>query len=261
MKGIIIACPQKYEHFCLSNIKSIRMFGCNLPIEIWEINNEVSANIKAEMEKIDNIYFRNINEFTSNTGHWKGFQIKAYILYVTKFEEVILCDADMTFFKNPEIIFDDPNYIETGAYFFKDLDCWQFHDLTATSNDKFRSIKFFNNRKKFIRKILPVKSTHFPEEWSYIYDENIPTNSVKEALQESGVVYINKNIHAESIKHIYTLNYNHNITYNYVWGDKETFWLGCLMANQSFFFNSSSGYMSNNSLTHDYNGSIFWKQK
>mgnify|MGYP003331861431 CR=1 FL=1 len=42
------------------------------------------------------------------------------ILKNTKFEEVILCDCDSLFLTNPEVIFDDKHYIETGTYFFKD---------------------------------------------------------------------------------------------------------------------------------------------
>ena len=84
---------------------------------------------------------------------------------------------------------------------------------------------------------------------------------MKEALQESGVVYMNKKMHKRSIECIYDLNNNHKDTYQYVWGDKETFWIGCLMANNKFTFNHSPGFWYNGCLTHDYKNNIFWKQK
>ena len=259
-KGIVIACPSKYEMICLNNMKAIRNLDCNIPIEIWEIGNEISLPIKDMMSQINNVYFRNVTEITKDIDHWKGFQIKAFILYHTKFNEIILCDADMTFYKNPEIIYKDANYIKTGTYFFKDLDRWKFSNISIDSKEKFSNLKFYKERQQFVKNLIPIPPDNFPKEWLYLYDDKIP-NNVKEALQESGVVYMNRKLHEESIKNIYDLNYDHIETYKYVWGDKETFWLGCLMAKTDIYFNERSGYILNNKLHHDYNGLIFWKQK
>ena len=35
-------------------------------------------------------------------------------------------DADVILYKNPEILFQDDNFLKTGTYFFKDLDKWKF---------------------------------------------------------------------------------------------------------------------------------------
>ena len=213
------------------------------------------------MKKINNITFKNVNEYDNNLKHWKGFQVKVFALYYSNFDEIILCDADVTFFKNPELIFEDNNYIRTGTYFFKDLEKWTFSNLTKENKNKFNSLNFFNQRKNFIKKLLPNKTDKFPKEWNYIYEVNIPTVPVKEALQESGVVFINKNIQNESLNHIFKLNDNHDETYKYVWGDKETFWLGCVMANKDYYFNDSSGIIHNKKLSHFYNNELFWIQK
>jgi len=51
MKGIVIACPRVYELICLENIISLRTrYNCNLPIEIWEIGNEITENTKDKMQ-------------------------------------------------------------------------------------------------------------------------------------------------------------------------------------------------------------------
>jgi hypothetical protein len=55
--------------------------------------------------------------------------------------------------------------------------------------------------------------------------------------QESGVVYFNKSIHLDVVETIYQLNDNHKETYNYVYGDKETFWLACCINNKPFYMN------------------------
>jgi len=262
MRGIVIACPNKYQTICLENIQSLRhTHHCNLPIEIWEIGNEIDKDIKQKMEMISLVSFKNVNDYCDNPDHWRGFQVKVFALYHSEFDEAILCDADVTFLKNPEIMYDDVHYQQTGAYFFKDLEQWTFCYLSDWNTCKFHNLDFFNNRKRFIQSVIPTKTDKFPAEWSYIYDNDIPSEPVKEALQESGVVYLNKNRQKESLHHIFELNKNHEETYKYVWGDKETFWIGCVMADKAFYFNPESGYMHNGSLTHSYKNEMFWKQK
>jgi len=262
MRGIVIACPEKYELICLNNIYLLRhKYDCHLPIEIWEIGNEITSETREKMKK-EQVTFKNVKDYCVNPDHWKGFQVKVFALHHCDFTEAILCDADMTFYKNPEIIFQNENYRKTGTYFFRDLERWKFHNLQENTDDKFRSLTFFNKRKAFIKKCLPVKTAFFPPEWAYIYDDAIPTQPVKEALQESGVVYINKTIHKESLEHIFRLNENHADTYEYVWGDKETFWLGCVMANKAYYFNDTAAFRyTDGCLTHAYKNQLFWKQK
>ena len=239
----------------------ILKFKIKLHIEIWQIGQEISDKYIELYKKLDNIIFKNIYDYTDNPSHWKGFQIKAFILKHTELEEPILCDADIIFHQNPLIIYDDKNYIETGTYFFRDLARWKFFNLHKT-DDKFQSIDFYNKRKEFILELLPEKTPLFPKEWDYLYENEHPKMPVNEAYQESGVVYINKNIHPDIIDIIYQLNNNHTHTYNYIWGDKETFWLACLMANKKYSINNTYGYMSINfKLSHNYNNKLFFTQK
>ena len=217
------------------------------------------------------MFFKNVNDFCNNSNHWKGFQVKAFILNFSSFKELILCDADVIIQQNPEILFNDNNYLETGTYFFKDLDLWQFSKLNNKLEQlkqklifrKFHNLTFLKKRKEWIKNILPEKKQNFLLEWDYIYLDEIPQKPVKEALQESGVVLMNKEKQKDSIQNIYNLNDSHKETYQYVCGDKETFWIGCIMANQPYYFNPSPGYFSklNNKLSHNYNGEVFFSQK
>jgi alpha-N-acetylglucosamine transferase len=270
-KGIIIAVPRKYEAICLLNVQQMRDMNCMLPIEIWEIGEEITKTTRESFTKIPFLYFKNVNDHCENSKHWKGFQVKAFVLNHTRFEEVLLCDADVVVHQNPCALFDDPNYLETGTYFFKDLDKWQFSKLTDRWTQfrqrlvykKFTSSVFYLGRRSWLRSLLPNRSPFFPNEWDYIYSNEIPRNAVKEAMQESGVVVMNKVVHSNSIRNIYDLNSNHKHTYKFVWGDKETYWIGCLLAGQQFYFNPTPGYLAPYSglLTHDYNGQIFFTQK
>lgn len=260
MRGIVIAVPKKYQDITFQNIFLLRSNQCMLPIELWEIGNEVDDSYRSMYLAFGNVTTKNVADYTNNPDHWRGFQVKAFVLKHTSFQEPILCDADMLFHQNPERIYDSPEYKQTGTYFFRDLPCWQFKDL-CQSDDKFKSIEFFNKRKQWIRSLLPTKSPLFPTEWSYIYEEAIPNKPVPEALMESGCVYMNKVLQQESIDMIYKLNENHKETYEFVYGDKETFWLGCVLANKPYAFNSIPGFLVEGRLLHVYGNAVFFTQK
>jgi len=272
-KGIIIAIQEKYEHLLLSNIINLReKFHCYLPIELWQIRQEISDNMMAILNKYKdryNIHFNNVCEYTSNPEHWKGWQIKAFIMKYTNFKEVILCDCDSLFLINPEIIFNDDRYIKTGTFFFKD--CLYHYP-------KNREVEMAE-RKRFIRKLMPERLPYFPEEWNYIYDLPDTVQSMW-FYQESGVVFMNKTMNTDVVNTIYELNDNHEETYKYVYGDKETFWIACVMNNKPFAMNEKPGenYIKDDNLpqflhtgenypafahTYNYGGneSLFFSQK
>lgn len=261
MRGIIIAVPQKYQKITFQNLYMLRnLHGCMLPVELWEIGKEMDDDYRSACEGLGNVRYMNVADYTSEPDHWRGFQVKAFILKHTAFTEPILCDADIVFHQNPEKMYDNEGYKQTGAYFFRDLTSWRFYNL-CKCEDKFRSIDFFNKRKDWIRSLLPTKSPLFPSEWSYIYDNEPPTHPVQEALMESGCVYMDKDKQQDSIDKIYELNYNHKETYEYVWGDKETFWLGCVLANKPYAFNTIPGISEEGRLLHIYENNVFFTQK
>ena len=229
-KGIIIPILERYEELLLCNIHLLRNeLGCILPIELWQIGQEVSNDTQSKLEFMKdpfNLSLKNVNDYTDNSNHWKGWQIKAFILKHTGFSEVILCDCDSVFLQNPELIFNDPNYISTGSYFFKD---WLKH------NPENREIEI-PARRAFILSLMPEKNQYFPEEWNYIY--GFPdTVQPMWYYQEAGVVYLNKDMHPDIVETIYEMNNNHAETYKYVYGDKETFWLAFCMNNKPFYMN------------------------
>jgi len=233
-KGIVIAAMQKYEHLLISNLCDLRKkLGCKLPIEIWQIDQEVSDHVQLHLESIQmqwNIILKNIKDYTNNPEHWRGYQIKAFILKYSSFDEVILADCDTIFLVNPEIIFKDPNYISTGTYFFKDY-------LAHTpKNDEELS-----DRKTFIKTLMPDPPQYLPKELNYLYDMPIENVQSMWYYQDSGLVYIDKKMHPDIIQTIYELNDNHKETYKYVHGDKETFWMACLMNNKPFYMNPTPG--------------------
>ena len=71
---------------------------------------------------------------------------------------------------------------------------------------------------------------------------------------------MNRTLHKDTIHNIYVLNYNHTEVYKYIYGDKETFWIGCCLANKPFTM-SKEMPDAINKLTQYYKGEILYKQK
>jgi len=263
-RGLIIPIMEKYENILIENINNLYKLNFTLPIELWQIGNEISVNATKnieELQKTHKIKFKNVKDYTTDYSHWQGFQIKAFAVKYSEFDEVILCDCDIFFGVNPEIIFEDKKYIETGSFLFKDY----LHHYPKNREE-------INNRIEYIKKIIPIKNKYFPNEWEYVYANNYDMKKHSWYYVESGVVYINKKIHTDVVDTLYDLNYKWEETYKYVYGDKETFWLSFVINNKPFAINPSAGinYNVDNTkvhcrdnviLMHMYNNKYFFSQK
>jgi alpha-N-acetylglucosamine transferase len=108
---------------CVVRIAHLPSDVITLPIELWQIGNEISDNATrqiTELQLTHNITFKNVKDYTDDYSRWQGYQIKAFIVKYTEFDEIILCDCDVLFGINPELLFNDKNYIDTGSFLFKD---------------------------------------------------------------------------------------------------------------------------------------------
>ena len=232
-RGIIIAAIEHYERLLIYNIHTLRtQIDCNLPIEIWQIGQEISNDAQAALESRRNewnLSFKDVRNFTDDPEHWRGYQIKAFIMKHTQFDEVILCDCDSLFLQNPEMLFDDPGYVNTGTFFFKD---YLKHNPKDHEDEQ--------NRIRWFQRLMPFPSPYLPEECYYLYDR---PHKVQQYwfYQESGMVFMNKKRHPKVVDTIFELNNDHKETYKYVHGDKETFWIACLLNNTPFHMNKFPG--------------------
>ncbi|KEQ69860.1 hypothetical protein M436DRAFT_54911 [Aureobasidium namibiae CBS 147.97] len=216
-RGIVISGSDSQAPYIKTAIASFRAMGCTLPVEIMYLGeSDLSEDARTELEAIPDVITRDIKKMVNDQG-WEleGWAGKAFAAFLSSFREVILLDADVLFFNDPALMFEEPGYIDTGALFFT--------DRTVFAQDK----------RSFLRKIMPkpvskkIKASRW---WSGETGEN----------QESGVVVVDKWRHFLSIFLTARLNGPDRRdtdagqgTYSFWWGDKETWWIGFELAGDT----------------------------
>lgn len=97
--------------------------ACRLPIQLWHFGGEeLSPVMRALLLRYD----VELVDATSVLEHFPadirdGWQLKAYAAANCRFAEVLFLDADQTPVRDPEFLFDSPQYRRAGAVFWPDI--------------------------------------------------------------------------------------------------------------------------------------------
>jgi alpha 1,2-mannosyltransferase len=220
------------------NIRFIRNFlKSNIPIEVWYLGKkEINKKLFQLIQNLGNVEFINVKdrkdifpmkksnfkigihkECTANIEGWRN---KSYAILHSKFKEIIYLDSDCFLFQKPEDIFTSNEYIESKAMFSSDID----HNFKNTG----RKV----DPKTFIVIKLGSFSNGF---WDYS-----KTNPIWEIIGveeddlpefDSGFIVLDKSFHRDSIFLSWFLNENSDLTYQHIYGDKDTFHLAWAKTN------------------------------
>lgn len=121
-RGIVFTAGDNHAPFLLVTIPSLRALGCTLPIEVMYLgDSDLGEDFRTELEDLPGVVTRDLSAMVNDEG-WRlaGWAGKPFSILFSSFREVIFIDADSLFFVNPEMLFDDEDYVRTGALFFKD---------------------------------------------------------------------------------------------------------------------------------------------
>lgn len=168
-RGIVLSAGEDQVPYLLATIPAMRQLGCDLPIEVMYLGDEdISEEYRDELEKITGVVTRDMKQMVWDNG-WelKGWAAKPFAMLLSSFKEVMFIDADAVFFRNPALLFEDPQYQKTGALFFKD-----------------RSL-FPESKRRWLKSILPKpisKSVQRSRLWT----------GESGHQQESGVILVDK---------------------------------------------------------------------
>ena len=117
-RGIVI-CAGGLRYFTCSwiAVKMLRRLGCDLPIEIWYLGNELSEEIVLAFHTLG-VTCRNFLE--DGPVALSGFMLKPLSIIKSSFREVLFLDADNMCVSNPASLFSMPAYRDCGAVFWPD---------------------------------------------------------------------------------------------------------------------------------------------
>lgn len=168
-----------------------------LPIEIWHLGPvempEFLARVFADMECIVKDAL-SVSQ-TENHKIRDGWQLKVFALKHSSFEQVVLLDADQVPLRDPAVLFDWPEYRDTGAVFWPDV-----IDIAADN---------------------PI--------WNMV---GLQQGQVRS--WESGQMCLNKKMHWKTICLVLAINERAETFYRFVYGDKDTFLIAWKLTSSSF---------------------------
>lgn len=122
-RGIVIpGGGPKYFPCAWVCINMLRHHGCELPIELWHLGeHEVDAEMASLLEPlgVTCVDARKIEQDAS-VRTLNGWELKAYAMLHSRFEEVLLLDADNVAVLDPAFLFETDQYQEHGAVFWPD---------------------------------------------------------------------------------------------------------------------------------------------
>jgi hypothetical protein len=202
-----------------------RTLGCRLPIELWHLGPEelgpVEEALFAELDvtAVDALELR--TEHPART--LGGWELKPYALVNTGFREVIMLDADNVPVVDPAFLFDTPQYAETGALFWPDV------EHIAPDN----------------------------EIWSIC---GVPYRPG--AAFESGQLVVDKSRCWRELQLALHMNEHSDFYFDYVHGDKDTYLLAWLLTGAPFASpRRLPKILSRTIYQHDFDGKILFQHR
>ena len=189
-RGVVIVGGGRYFASAYVTIRVLRHIGSNLPIELWylgrksELTPQQAAIVGPLGVKCVDADL--VAERLGGARMLNGWELKPFATLRCGFREVLALDADSYPVRDPEFLFAEPDYVESGAIFWPDQ---------ATFDLK-RSV------------------------WETV---GLPYRD--EPCFESGQYVIDKARHWQTLWLAHWLNEHSDFYYRHFWGDKETFHL------------------------------------
>jgi len=225
-RGIVI-CGGGLKYFpctwvCLNILRQV---GCQLPVEVWYLGEKEMSRQMLELlsaqgaQCIDAEQVRERNPARI----LNGWELKPYALIHSRFEEVLLLDADNVPITDPEYLFDEPKYQQTGAVFWPD-----FGQLA-------------------------------PEEPIW---EICRVNYREEPEFESGQIILNKGRCWKALQVTMHMNEYSDFYFSYILGDKETFHMAWRRLGQEYAMPAREiEHITGTMCQHDFDGDRIFQHR
>ncbi|KAF7593650.1 hypothetical protein BBP40_011056 [Aspergillus hancockii] len=230
--GVVIPTSDKTLRFAAHLIGSLRsVLKSTLPIQVVyagddDLTPESRKRLSQLVESGPPLEFLDIlTVFDDTTLQLKtgGWAIKAFAALGSRFERVILADADAVFFQPPEVLLDHEAFVRTGALLFHDRLLWPgaFKERHEWWESQIRQ---------------PGPELNKSLVWTKWYAEE----------GDSGLVVLNKS-RVDTFVGLFHICWQNSYavreetTYKITYGDKETWWFGLELVGASYEFSGHYG--------------------
>ena len=233
-KGIVIPTGQKTFRYACHLISNLReALGSKLPIEIvYAGDADLPSNYRdfikgldSDIETVDILQV--FDDATLDLQHG-GWAIKTFAALGSKYEQVIVLDADSILLQPPETILDHHNgYKSTGALLFHDRLLWQ---------------GAFKERHQWWEKQLEHHTPSQALSKSRVYNEGYAEEC------DSGLIVLDKSRLSILLGVLHACWQNTKVvrdewTYGMGYGDKESWWFGLELSGAEYTFEDHYGGM------------------
>jgi hypothetical protein len=230
-RGIVIPTGSDTFRFACHLVLAIRnVHNSSLPIQIVYAGDtdlppkerELLAQFVEDVEFVDILKVLDNETLQLETGGWA---IKAFAALSSRYEEVILLDADAVLVQAPEFVFEQKGYNDTGVLLYHDRLLWQHG---------------FKERHEWWRKQMEHHTPSLALNKSLVWTEEYAEEG------DSGLIVMDKGRLAVlmGLLHICWQNtyaVREEITYKITYGDKESYWFGFELSGTPFAFETHYG--------------------
>mmetsp|Transcript_15042 Transcript_15042/g.38678 ORF Transcript_15042/g.38678 Transcript_15042/m.38678 type:complete len:579 (-) Transcript_15042:369-2105(-) len=208
-RGIVMAIHDGLVVSAYAVVRLLRHHGCALPVEMWAFPGELTRRHAAYLDQLVGMPGVALREVAAGKAALckdpkRCFAIKPYALFHTRFDQVMLLDADNFPVRDPTYLFDTPEFRDTGALFWPDF--WHPRDTI-----------FQVHRANMVWELLGIPFVDMFE-------------------QESGQLLVDRTRHEAPLHLVMYYAKPENLLWrwNLVWGDKDLYRLAWMRAGAAF---------------------------
>ncbi|CDO93870.1 unnamed protein product [Kluyveromyces dobzhanskii CBS 2104] len=254
-KGIALTLGLRHGDQFKQLLLTLENLNNTLPIQVVHNGSELTESFILDIHSFLNlkklsqqVYFVNIEPlinkaFVEDYVHY--FTNKWLALVFNTFSEVVIMDADVVSFVNPETFFEFSGYHDTGMLLFRDRNIVKektFTYCTDTLNKLYPSVEesYFMKHEttfpvEFVADDIPKGNLSVEESVYYEFFHNLQLHHV-----DSGLAVINRLSKLPSLLMSTMLNIDAKLQ-RCVYGDKEIFWLGQFVAGEQYSIYPTEG--------------------
>ena len=192
-------------------IITLRRNLCKLPILVYYAGDDLADQNRKFLESIQGVATMALGpKLDLPMETIRGTQSRVYALIYSPFQEVLMLEPDVLFFRNPEYLFGDPQYQQTGALFWKD-----------------RKIQSYWDKKVYdwTRRLIPYRK-----------GDNRILDKKGGNYQSRDLILFNKSVHSKTLEKLWVITKEWETVYNYIPGDKESYWIASELAKEDYAF-------------------------